>query len=262
MPNPTTAGPPVPSPAERAKTIATRGGNPSIYQVGGGVHGRSTPHVHHVHPNGEALLLLPDDCELVEWARLGPEPGVTLLLELTDQAPVSLREPVRGLMWITGTVQPLVGIQARNAVLKVAEERTDPRLLDIGHGASALRLEPSAVVVADGDGTGSMRPSAFASADPDPFTCYESHWLRHLEFSHSDVVDVLSRYLPEELRGGAVRPLGLDRCGLRLRVEAPDGDHDVRLAFEEQVHTPPQLAVQLRRLVGCPFRARARQERG
>jgi hypothetical protein len=251
----TTAGPPVPSVAERAKTIATRGGQASIYPVGGGMDARTTPHLHHVYPSGTAILLLPDDHELVERARVGLEPALTALLELTDQAPVSLREPVRGLMWLTGSVHPLLGKQARAAALRVAEQRSDPRLLDVGHGASVLRLEPSAVVLADGDGTGSMQPEEFADAEADPFTCFESHWLRHLEYSHSDVVDVLRRYLPEELNAGQVRPLGLDRYGLRLRVEAVDGDHDIRLAFEEQVQTAPQLALQLRRLVGCPFSA-------
>jgi hypothetical protein len=64
---------------------------------------------------------------------------------------------------------------------------------------------------------------------------------------------MLTQLLPEHLRGGHVRPLGLDRLGLRLRVEAPDADHDVRLAFSEPVDTPGALGTELRRLVGCPF---------
>ncbi len=82
---------------------------------------------------------------------------------------------------------------------------------------------------------------------------YEAEWLRHLESSHSDVVEQLAKHLPAELRDGRIRPLGLDRFGLRLRVELDTGDHDVRLAFSRSVNSPPQLAVELRRLVGCPF---------
>jgi hypothetical protein len=67
---------------------------------------------------------------------------------------------------------------------------------------------------------------------------------------------MLTRLLPETLRGGNVRPLGLDRYGLRLRVEAAGGDHDVRLAFSGPVDTPQGLAIELRRMVGCPFLAR------
>ena len=48
-----------------------------------------------------------------------------------------------------------------------------------------------------------------------------------------------------------MRPLGVDRCGLRLRVETPERDHDVRLAFENDVTTPEELREQMNTLVGC-----------
>ncbi|HEX4705414.1 MAG TPA: DUF2470 domain-containing protein, partial [Pseudonocardiaceae bacterium] len=111
----------------------------------------------------------------------------------------------------------------------------------------------ASLVLADGEGTGSLRPADFAAGAPDPFCPYEDHWLRHLDLAHRDVVGMLTHLLPEHLRGGHVRPLGLDRLGLRLRVEAPDADHDVRLAFSEPVDTPGALGTELRRLVGCPF---------
>jgi hypothetical protein len=175
------------------------------------------------------------------------------MLELADRAPVRLREPVRGLLWITGWLRALHGPEARRAALAVAEARPDSRLLDVGHGVTVLLLTPASLVLADGEGTGSLRPAEFASATPDPFCGYEDHWLRHLELAHRDVVGMLTRLLPDHLRGGHVRPLGLDRLGLRLRVEAPDSDHDVRLAFSEPVDTPGELGAQLRRMVGCPF---------
>lgn len=69
------------------------------------------------------------------------------------------------------------------------------------------------------------------------------------------MLHTLRRHLPVQLRGGQVRPLGLDRYGLRLRVEAIEGDHDVRLAFERPIATHGELAAELRRMVGCPFLA-------
>jgi hypothetical protein len=48
--------------------------------------------------------------------------------------------------------------------------------------------------------------------------------------------------------------LGVDRCGLRLRVEAPQRDHDVRLAFPNGASTPEELRQQLNHLVRCPYR--------
>jgi hypothetical protein len=198
-------------------------------------------------------VLLADDHPLVELARRAPHGELGAMLELADRAPVALREPVRGLLWITGWLRPLHGAAARQEVLAVAETRPDSRLLDVGHGTTALRLTPASLVLADGEGTGSLRPADFAAGTPDPFCPFEDHWLRHLDLAHRDVVGMLTRLLPEHLRGGHVRPLGLDRLGLRLRVEASDADHDVRLAFSEPVDTPGALGTELRRLVGCPF---------
>ncbi|GGP37466.1 DUF2470 domain-containing protein [Saccharothrix coeruleofusca] len=244
--------PPAPHPAERARTIAARGGRAALLPSDG-TEDRVVPVLHHVHARGEATVLLPDGHPLVAAAR-GAE--VTAMLEVADHAPVALREPVRGLLWITGWLRALEPREAREAAVEVAEHRPDPRLLDVGHGTSVLRLVPASLVVADAEGTSSLRPEHFAQADPDPFCAHEDHWLRHLELSHRDVVGLLSQHLPEELRGGHVRPLGLDRFGLRLRVEAADADHDVRISFSRPVRTAQELSVELRRLMGCPFLAR------
>jgi Domain of unknown function (DUF2470) len=138
----------------------------------------------------------------------------------------------------------------------VANHRADPRLLDLGHGASMVRLQPASLVLADGEGTNSVPLHEFTTAAPDPFCGQEAGWLRHLELSHTDVVGLLVRHLPESLRGGHIRPLGLDRYGLRLRVETygtDPRDHDVRLAFSRPIGSPEELGTELRRLVGCPF---------
>jgi len=208
---------------------------------------RVAPLLHHVHPSGSVTVLLPDDT-------VGAQPA-TAMIEIVDLAPVPLREPVRGLLWITGRLAPLELEVARMLAVELAEVRPDPRLLDLGHGATLLRLEPLSMVVADADGTHPMTPADFAAAEVDPFCTQEAGWLRHLELSHTDVIHTLSRHLPDQLRGGHVRPLGLDRYGLRLRVEAIEDDHDVRLAFERPIATLDELSRELRRLVGCPFLA-------
>jgi hypothetical protein len=214
---------------------------------------RIEPYLHHVHPDGTVTLLLADHHPLVRAANRTARGDLAAMVELADRAPVALREPVRGLLWITGWLRVVPGAWARDAALTVAQTRPDSRLLDVGHGQTVLRLEPASMVLADGEGTSSLRPSEFAAATPDPFCAYEDHWLRHLELAHRDVVGMLTRLVPENLRGGHIRPLGLDRFGLRLRIEAPESDHDVRLAFSEPVSTPGELGSQLRRMVGCPF---------
>lgn len=250
--------PQVPEQAERARTIAARASAASLV-LATDDSARTTPHLHFVHADGTATVLLPDGAPLVVAAVQAPSHAITAMLELTDTAPVSLREPVRGLLWLTGALTVLREDAARERVVAVAEHRADPRLLDAGHGVTVLRMDPTSLVLADGDGSGSLDVADFEAASPDPFHDFENGWLRHLELSHRDVVGALSRHLPVRLRGGQVRPLGLDRWGLRLRVEAADADHDVRLGFAHPVSTPQQLSVELRRLVGCPFLAGARQ---
>jgi hypothetical protein len=248
--------PPAPNPAERAKTIASRNGPASLLPTcerAGLEADRVVPVLHHVHPSGSVSVLLPDDHAMVRAARQTQRGELAVLAELADQAPVDLREPIRGLLWITGWLRPLSPVSARARAVSIAETRPDERLLDVGHGLTLLRLTPASLVLADAEGTHSLRPHVFSSAPADPFLDYEAQWLRHLESDHSDVVGRLAKHLPAELRGGRIRPLGLDRFGLRLRVESGTGDHDVRLAFSRPVDSPPQLAVELRRLVGCPF---------
>jgi uncharacterized protein DUF2470 len=250
-----TRRPPAPSPAERARTIASRYDPADVTGtvISAPTGERVVPELHHVHSCGSASVLLREGDRLLGQCLEQGE--VAVLLELADQAPVALREPVRGLLWITGWLRPLEDRTARALAASIAETRPDPRLLDLGHGARLVRLKPASLVVADGDGTHSLRPHVFHAAAPDPFHDHEAGWLRHLDSAHPDVVELLARHVPDELRGGRVRPLGLDRFGLRLRVEAGAGDHDVRLAFSRPVREPAELAKELRRLVGCPFLA-------
>jgi len=249
--------PAVPSLAARARTIATRGGQAAVIRSDANAD-RVEPHLHHVHADGAVTLLLPVGHPLVGQVFGAPRGELPAMVEVADRAPVALREPVRGLLWVTGWLRTLSAARAREAALAVAEVRPDSRLLDVGHGMAVLRLSAASMVLADGEGSGSLEPADFVAARPDPFCRYEDHWLRHLDLAHRDVVGMLTRLLPTGLRGGHVRPLGLDRFGLRLRVELAADDHDVRLAFSQPVDTPQSLAVELRRMVGCPFLANTR----
>lgn len=244
----------VPIPAERARSLAERRGRATLLPGPGPgrVSARVSPLLHHVRPRGDAVLLLPDEHPLVA-APTGREAGIPAMLEITDTAPVALREPVRGLLWVSGWLRPLSGTDARAAALDVAETRPDHRLLDVGHGASVLRLRTTSLILADAEGADAVRLEEFSRARPDPFCPVEAHWLRHLEECHADVVEQLASQLPARLRraDSRVRPLGLDRFGLRLRVELGDGDHDVRLRFGRPAADLGELGRELRRLLGC-----------
>jgi hypothetical protein len=128
--------------------------------------------------------------------------------------------------------------------LQVADVHPHERLLELGHGATLVRLDPDSAVLADGDGSVALSPVDLATARPDPFCRMEDHWLSHLEEAHPEVLIALAGHLPPELvrcRSARVRPLGVDLDGMRLRVEAPERDHDVRLAFRKAAGTPEEL---------------------
>lgn len=244
--------PPAPTAAERARSMAARTTTTAAL-VGTGAP-ITRPLTQHVHADGSAVLVLADDDPVLD--RVGTEPSV--MLELADPAPVELREPVRGLLWITGRLAAVDPARARRIAVNLAEHRPDPALLQIGHGAVLVRLTPHSVVLSDAEGTALLAPLDLAAARPDPFCHREHQWLHHLEQQHPEVFPALARHLPTALRDTRdlrVRPLGVDRCGLRLRVEHGTADHDVRIAWPTPISTFDELRVQFHRLVGCPARA-------
>jgi hypothetical protein len=126
----------VPALAERARTLAARSRTATV--VAAGTTDRPMPILYQVHRDRTAVLLLAMDCALPTLAEVAPGGEVSAMLELTDIAPVALREPVRGLLWITGWLRTLPPDQARRASARWAEQRPDSRLLDVGHTANIL----------------------------------------------------------------------------------------------------------------------------
>lgn len=246
--------PPAPTDAERARSLAARGGTASLVGTGAPP---VAPLVHHIRADGSGVLLVADHEPVLDLVRTAGGGEFAAMLELADHAPVALREPVRGLLWITGRLRLPDAERARRLALQVADERPHPDLLRLGHGATLLRLDPGSAVLSDAEGSTALAPVELAAARPDPFCRYEQHWLAHLEDQHADVLTALARHLPRALREdrtARIRPLGVDRCGLRLRVETADRDHDVRLAWERPISTADELRVQMALLVGCPSR--------
>jgi hypothetical protein len=258
---PASSVPAVPTAAERIRSTCARAGDALLAVEH--AHPVTTP-LHHLMADGWFAVAVPvDGSAAVTVAAEGPA-GVQAVLELADYAPLPLREPVRSLVWIRGSVHP-VPLPAVPAILDtIAAEEPNPALLQVKTLGSLppadddtqytlLRLEVDSVVATDATGAGSVGVAALLAAKPDPFCALEACWLRHLDGAHQEVVARLAARLPVQLRRGQIRPLALDRYGVWLRVERDGGDRDVRLPFPAPVDDLTGLGRAIRLLIGCPF---------
>ena len=214
-----------------------------------------------------STICCPTDPSLSRFRRGPSTPAVygsQALLELTDYAPVALRKPVRSLVWVRGCLRQVPPAALPGTLDLIAAEDPNPVLLQVETARSVpadgdetrytlLRLEIESVVVTDATGAEPVNTLDLLAAAPDPFCEVESSLLRHWETAHDDVLTRLVSRLPASLRRGQVRPLGIDRYGVRFRVESEDADHDVRLPFHKPVDDMTGLSQAIRVLMGCPF---------
>jgi hypothetical protein len=248
-----------PTTAERIRSAFARAGGAMLAVEG--LEPAESP-VHHLLDDGSFAITVPVDGAVAAKAVSGGAAGVQAVLEMTDYAPLPLREPVRSLVWIRGRLHDVPAGEVPALLDLIATEDPNPALLQVNSGDTRvetagryalMRLEIDSVVVADSTGAESVGLGALLGARPDPFCAMESCWLQHMESAHREVVDRLASRLPISLRRGRVRPLGLDRYGVQLRIEGDDGDHDVRLPFAKPVDDITGLSQAIRVLMGCPF---------
>lgn len=246
-----------PTTAERIRSAFARAGGAMLAVEG--LEPAESP-VHHLLDDGSFAITVPVDGAVAQMVVAAGQAGVQAVLEMTDYAPLPLREPVRSLVWIRGRLRDVPASDVAALLDLIAAQDPNPALLQVNSGDTArdtryalIRLEIDSVVVADSTGAESVGLSALLGARPDPFCAMESCWLQHMESAHREVVDRLASRLPVSLRRGRVRPLGLDRYGVQLRVEGDDGDHDVRLPFAKPVDDISGLSQAIRVLMGCPF---------
>jgi hypothetical protein len=252
-----------PTTAERIRSACARAGSAllaieNIENKDPGQDPIPTP-VHHLLHDGSFAVAV-----RVEGAADGRVCGSQALLELTDYAPLPLREPVRSLVWVRGRLRQVPPADITTTLDVIASECPHPALLQVDTPKclpsspgedrfTLLRLEVASVVVTDATGAEPVSIDDLLAARPDPFCEIESSLLWHLDNAHADVVARLVSRLPVPLRRGQVRPLGLDRYGVRFRIEGGDGDHDIRLPFHKPVDDMTGLSQAIRVLMGCPF---------
>jgi hypothetical protein len=249
-----------PTTAERIRSACARAGGAVLAVEGVEPTGSA---VHHLLDDGSFAIAIPLDGVVTGMVVASGTAGMQAVLEITDYAPLPLREPVRSLVWIRGRLHEVPAAEVAALLDLVAAKDPNPALLQVNIGATEMthgdtrltlmRLEIESVVVADSTGAEPVGVSALLAARPDPFCAMESCWLKHIDASHRGIVDRLATRLPIALRRGRVRPLGLDRYGVRLRVEKDDGDQDVRVPFAKPVDDVAGLSQAIRVLMGCPF---------
>ena len=261
---------PAPTTAERIRSTCVRAGG-ALLAVDR-AEPLTTP-LHHLLADGSFAVGVPIGTPVAEQVVDCGAAGFPAVLELPDYAPLPLREPVRSLVWIRGRLHPVSTSTVSGLLDLIAAEHPHPALLQVqtpGSGPAVdgdtryllARLEIESVVVTDATGAEAVDAAALLAARPDPFCAFESSWIKHLDTAHRDVVARLAARLPARLRRGDVRPLGIDRYGMRLRVESAEGDSDVRLPFRKPVDDVVGLGQAIRVLMGCPFvnGLRARQD--
>src|SRR5882724_8069105 len=165
-----------PTTAERIRSACVRAGGAMLAVEG--VEPISTP-VHHLLEDGSFAIAVPGDGLLGGMVVAAGAAGVQAVLEMTDYAPLPLREPVRALVWIRGRLHG-VAVGDVSALLDIiATEEPNPALLQVNSDSSTdtrytlMRLEIDSVVVADSTGAESVGVGALLGAQPDPFCAME-----------------------------------------------------------------------------------------
>ncbi|GAA2157193.1 hypothetical protein GCM10009760_59100 [Kitasatospora kazusensis] len=192
-------------------------------------------------PDGAFAVLVESSSPLHRIALVARADRVAAELEAVDVAPVAVPHRIRGRATAHGRLSPLPAPGPG-----VIEGLFPGRPAD---GHALLRFEPEHLAVEDLWGSECcVGPAAVAAAAPDPIAADEAALLQHLDAAHSDHLHRLAaraRYAPGPL---LVRPVALDRLGLRVRLIGAGRMLDARFDFHRPVTTPGQLPDALHRL--------------
>ena len=140
-----------------------------------GVEPIATP-VHHLLDDGSFAITVPVDGVLAGMAVAAGTAGVQAVLEMTDYAPLPLREPVRSLVWIRGRLHAVPDGEVAGTARPDRRRRPQSRSAASElrpcrrrrHPLHAVRLEIESVVVADSTGAESVGVGALLAAQPGP----------------------------------------------------------------------------------------------
>ncbi|MEV3859009.1 DUF2470 domain-containing protein [Streptomyces sp. NPDC050095] len=212
-----------PTDAERARTILAAAC--SLTLTTGDGHRLDCVGLHAVDAASRLVLLDPADPHLTAELAAAPRSGLAVYAELTDVAPVVVRDRVRARLSLSGRLTPA--------------------------GPDTLVLRPARGALTEGDTVRALDAAALADAAPDPLATCEAELLSHLDSGHGDVLPELAALVAElDLPGVArIRPVRLDRKGLVLRWERAGEQGDVRIAFLTEALAPYDVGLRIQELL-------------
>ncbi|MGY2067135.1 DUF2470 domain-containing protein [Blastococcus sp. SYSU DS0619] len=233
-----------PPAAERARTVATRPAA-SLHVAGIGacqVTAATTT------GDGDVLLVVPADGGVRTALRHSPTGDVPARLTVTDRAPFPLRHPVRGLVRMTGWLTPVPEQDVPELVLAFADSSPVDALFDVGLGAALVRLDLAEVELEESGTCVDVDPDDFRAARPDVVSRAEEELMAQQCAPLSRLSARVQRWAG---RHDDVRLLGLDRFGVRFRVQSRQGCYDLRVSFEAPLHDVDGVAAALDHLLTC-----------
>ncbi|RZU33932.1 DUF2470 domain-containing protein [Blastococcus saxobsidens] len=233
-----------PPAAERARTVATR--SAAALHVSGV--GACPVRASTTTTDGDVLLVVPADGGAVAALRGSPLGDVPARLVVTERAPLPLRHPVRGLVHMTGWVTAVPEADVPRLLLDFAETSPADALFEVGLSAVLVRLDLAEVVLEESGTVSDVDPDAFRDARPDVVTSAEPELLATQREPLSRLRGRVQRWAG---RHDDVRILGLDRFGVRFRVQGRQGCYDLRVPFVDALDDVDEVAAALDHLLTC-----------
>ena len=132
-----------PTTAERIRSACVRAGGAMLAVEG---QEPSATAVHHLLEDGSFAITVPVDGVLAGMVDAAGACGVQAVLEMTDYAPLPLREPVRSLVWIRGRLHGIPDSEVAALLDLIAEEDPNPALLQVNSESTLARLGIESVV--------------------------------------------------------------------------------------------------------------------
>jgi hypothetical protein len=197
---------------------------------------------------GDVLLVVPRDGAVTSALRNSPLGDVPARLTVTDRTPLPLRHPIRGLVQLSGWLTPVRTEDLPRLLLDFADAYACDSLFDVGLSAILVRLDLAEVLLEEAGTSNDIAPEDFLSARPDAVSGAEAE----LMAVECDALRLLRGRVQQWTgRQDDVWLLGVDRFGVRFRVESRRGCYDLRVPFAFPLDGPAGFSAAVADLLAC-----------